>query len=131
MGNKGRFVKNSLLFLLGSGLSKALGIIMLPLYTSHIPTEDYGAYDISLTLITIVSSIAFFELWSAVLRFMYDFSKEDKKRRSSNPAASCSLAPLPCLSFSESGSAPFLVWDILVGCSHTVLLCLPRTTSAL
>lgn len=79
MGNKGRFVKNSLLFLLGSGLSKALGIIMLPLYTSHIPTEDYGAYDISLTLITIVSSIAFFELWSAVLRFMYDFSKEDKK----------------------------------------------------
>lgn len=79
MSSKGRFVKNSLLFLLGSGLSKALGIIMLPLYTSRIPTEDYGAYDISLTLITIVSSIAFFELWSAVLRFMYDFSEEDQK----------------------------------------------------
>ena len=72
MSGKGRFVKNSLLFMLGSGLSKALGIIMLPLYTTQIPTSDYGAYDISLTLITIVSSIAYFELWSAVLRFMYD-----------------------------------------------------------
>lgn len=58
--------------MLGSGLSKALGIIMLPLYTSQIPTADYGAYDISLTFITIVSSVAYFELWSAVLRFMYD-----------------------------------------------------------
>lgn len=74
MSGKGRFFKNSLLFLLGSGLSKVLGIIMLPLYTSQIPTADYGAYDISLTLITIVSSVAYFELWSAVLRFMYDRS---------------------------------------------------------
>lgn len=65
--------------MLGSGLSKALGIIMLPLYTSQIPTEDYGAYDISLTLITIVSSIAYFELWSAVLRFMYDRSDRNSK----------------------------------------------------
>lgn len=72
MAGKAKFVKNSLLFMLGSGLSKALGIIMLPLYTSQIPTADYGAYDISLTFITIVSSVAYFELWSAVLRFMYD-----------------------------------------------------------
>ena len=48
MGSKKSFIKNSLLFMLGSGLSKALGIIMLPLYTSQIPTEDYGAYDIRL-----------------------------------------------------------------------------------
>lgn len=79
MGSKKSFIKNSLLFMLGSGLSKALGIIMLPLYTSQIPTEDYGAYDISLTLITIVSSIAYFELWSAVLRFMYDRSDRNSK----------------------------------------------------
>ena len=76
MGSKGRFIKNSLLFLFGTGFSRALGIIMLPLYTSQISTADYGAYDISLTLITIVSSIAYFELWSAVLRFMYDHSDE-------------------------------------------------------
>ena len=79
MSGKGRFVKNSLLFLLGSGLSKTLGIIMLPLYTSQIPTADYGAYDISLTLVTIVSSVAYFELWSAVLRFMYDCSDDAGK----------------------------------------------------
>ena len=77
MGGKGRFVKNSLLFMLGSGLSKVLGIIMLPLYTTQIPTADYGAYDISLTLITIVSSVAYFELWSAVLRYMYDQANDE------------------------------------------------------
>ena len=76
MSGKGRFIKNSLLFLVGTGLSRALSIIMLPLYTSQIPTADYGAYDISLTIITIASSIAYFELWSAVMRYMYDRSDD-------------------------------------------------------
>ena len=76
MSGKRRFVKNSLLFLVGTGLSRALGIIMLPLYTSLIPVADYGAYDISLTIITIASSIAYFELWSAVMRYIYDRSDD-------------------------------------------------------
>lgn len=76
MSSKGRFIKNSLLFLVGTGLSRALGIIMLPLYTSQIPAVDYGAYDISLTIITIASSIAYFELWTAVMRYMYDKSDD-------------------------------------------------------
>lgn len=74
MSDKRRFIYNSLLFLLGTGLSKALSIILLPLYTSLIPTSDYGAYDVSITVITIVSSVAYFEIWAAVLRYMYDFS---------------------------------------------------------
>ena len=76
MSGKGRFFKNSLLFLVGTGLSRVLGIVMLPLYTSQIPTADYGAYDISLTIITIASSVAYFELWSAVMRYMYDRSDD-------------------------------------------------------
>lgn len=76
MSSKGRFIKNSLLFLVGTGLSRTLGIVMLPLYTSQIPAADYGEYDISLTIITIASSIAYFELWSAVMRYMYDRSDD-------------------------------------------------------
>lgn len=78
-GNIISFIKNSSLFLVGSVLSRMLTFLLLPLYTSTVPTEDFGVYDISLVYVSLVSSVLFFELWSAVLRFLYDFDSPEKK----------------------------------------------------
>ena len=67
-----RFIKSSGIFFIGSVLSKAISILMLPLYTNRIPTDDMGYYDLSLTYITIATSFLFFDIWVAVLRYMYD-----------------------------------------------------------
>lgn len=67
-----RFIKSSGIFFIGSVLSKAISILLLPLYTNRIPTDDMGYYDLSLTYITIATSFFFFDIWVAVLRFMYD-----------------------------------------------------------
>lgn len=67
-----RFLKSSGIFFIGSVLSKAISILMLPLYTSRIPTDDMGYYDLSLTYITIATSFLFFDIWVAILRYMYD-----------------------------------------------------------
>lgn len=72
------FIKNSLLFLLGSVFSKLLNFILLPLYTTHIPTADFGMYDINTLYISLISSFLYFEIWSAVLRYMYDFEGSEK-----------------------------------------------------
>lgn len=72
------FLKNSVLFLIGSVFSKLLSFILLPLYTTYIPTKDFGAYDIATLYISLVSGIVYFEIWSAMLRYMYDYDEKGK-----------------------------------------------------
>ena len=74
-----QFLKSSTIFFIGTVLSKAISIFMLPLYTSYISTEDMGYYDISVTYITILTSILFFDIWVTILRFMYDGRNDDEK----------------------------------------------------
>ena len=77
----GRFIKSSLIFFVGTVLSKLISVVMLPLYTSNIPTDDMGYYDLTLTYITIVTSLLFIDIWVAILRYMYDSDEKtgDKK----------------------------------------------------
>lgn len=77
-----RFIKSSGVFFIGSVLSKAISILMLPLYTNRIPTDDMGYYDLSLTYITIVTSFLFFDIWVAILRYMYDGQSEEEQATS-------------------------------------------------
>lgn len=77
-----RFIKSSGIFFIGSVLSKAISILMLPLYTNRIPTEDMGYYDLSLTYITIATSFLFFDIWVAILRYMYDGKTKEEQATS-------------------------------------------------
>lgn len=74
-----RFIKSSGIFFIGSVLSKAISIFMLPLYTNRIPMDDMGYYDLSLTYITIATSFLFFDIWVAILRYMYDEKTEQNQ----------------------------------------------------
>jgi O-antigen/teichoic acid export membrane protein len=74
-----RFIKSSGVFFIGSVLSKAISILMLPFYTNCIPTGDMGYYDLSLTYITIATSFLFFDIWVAILRYMYDGNTKSEK----------------------------------------------------
>ncbi len=74
----GRFIKNSVLFLMGSVFSKLLSFILLPLYTTYIPTADFGIYDIATLYVSLISGVVYFEIWSAMLRYMYDFDESGK-----------------------------------------------------
>ncbi len=55
---------------------------MLPLYTNCIPAADMGYYDLSLTYITIATSFLFFDIWIAILRYMYDGRTVDEQATS-------------------------------------------------
>lgn len=74
-----RFIKNSLLFFIGTILSKFLSFFLLPIYSRVIPTEDMGKFDVSITIMTMVASICFFEIWSGVLRRAYEKKTMDEK----------------------------------------------------
>lgn len=65
------FLKSSGVFLVGSVISKAAMVLMLPLYTNFISAADLGYYDLTTTCINLVATSLYFEIWTAALRFMY------------------------------------------------------------
>ena len=70
-----RFISNSLVFFIGTILSKMVSFLLMPLYTTKVQTDQLGIFDTSVTLGTMLFSICYFEIWSAILRFLY--SKEN------------------------------------------------------
>ena len=76
-----RFIKSSGIFFFGNVMTKLISFFLLPLYTGFISVEDMGYYDVSIVYINIGVSVLFFELWSAILRFMYDREQIEEKYR--------------------------------------------------
>lgn len=76
-----KFIRNSSLFFLGTFSSKILTFLLLPVYSYLIPPADMGVYDVSITLMTMVASICFFEIWSGVLRKSYEVNSSNDKMK--------------------------------------------------
>ena len=76
-----RFIKSSGIFFFGNVMTKLISFLLLPLYTGLISVEHMGYYDVSIVYVNIGVSVLFFELWSAILRFMYDRDQIDEKYR--------------------------------------------------
>lgn len=118
-----RFIKSSGIFFVGSILSKAASFFLLPLYTYLIPTQDMGIYDISVTILSMIQSAVYFEIWSAVLRFLYERQSEDEK----NDVISASVLPFILQCTLMAGAAwlygcsahlNYVVWMMLYGVSQ-------------
>lgn len=65
-----RLIKKSSLYFLGNLSSKALSVLLLPIYAFYIQTNDLGYYDYIQTTIGLFSPIVFFSIWEAILRFL-------------------------------------------------------------
>lgn len=71
--NKYRYLlKNIGLLTLSNFGSKILNIIIVPLYTSILTTEEYGTFDLFYTTISLLIPILTINLYDAVLRFSLD-----------------------------------------------------------
>lgn len=74
-----KMAKNSVVYILGKALSIIVSIILLPIYTSKIPTSSYGYYDLINTLVTYGVAVLVLNISIAVLRFGYEESGDKKK----------------------------------------------------
>ncbi len=75
-----KFIKSSGIFFVGTVMTKLISFLLLPLYTSYINPTDYGIYDLNLSYIMFFCSVLYFDIWSGIMRFMYDFEGEDRKK---------------------------------------------------
>ena len=99
-----RFIKSSGIYFVGTVLTKLISFLLLPLYTSYISPADYGTYDLALNYIMFFCSVLYLDIWSGIMRFMYDFSGEDRKK------------PI------SSGLTIFLISTILYGITLTAAM---------
>ena len=73
-----KLIKNILLFALSSFIPKAMYFFLVPIYTSHLSTGEYGTSDLINTTVSLFMPILTLNIRDAVLRFTLD-KKYDAK----------------------------------------------------
>ncbi|MEC1760390.1 lipopolysaccharide biosynthesis protein [Schinkia azotoformans] len=79
MSSKTRVLGNSFLYTISSLLVKAIGFILLPVYTFYLSPEDYGITNLVNSFTQVATFIVAFSLYSAVVRFYTDFKDDNDK----------------------------------------------------
>jgi O-antigen/teichoic acid export membrane protein len=85
-------------------VSKLIAVVLLPLYTRHLTTDDYGEAEVMFAAIVTVSIVVRFGLIEAVLRFYYNEDEQPRRVVASSFAALfwlSTLAALVALPFAE------------------------------
>ena len=73
-------VKQTIIYSLGNISTKLIGLILLPLYTSHLTTEEYGIFAILEVTSQLFTVALGFRLSTAMLRFSSSEKSEEKKK---------------------------------------------------
>lgn len=76
---QGGVLKNSFIYAASGLLIKCVNFFLLPLYSAHLSTLDYGVTSVATSFISTLSYIVSFSLYSAVMRFFVDL-KDDEVR---------------------------------------------------
>jgi O-antigen/teichoic acid export membrane protein len=105
-------------------LAKGIAVFTLPLYTRHVSTEGYGAYNSLLTAVILASIVLRLGVGEAFVRFY--FTDEDEQRRTriartatATVAWTTTIATLVCFAFSSELSRLILGFDdpLLMDCA--------------
>lgn len=84
--------KNTAIYLLSNFVSKAFTIILLPLYTFYLTTEEYGYYDLIISSISIIVPIITLQVYDSTYRYLLDAKSESEKKKIISSAFCVSVA---------------------------------------
>lgn len=79
-GQLKRLGKHSAIYGLGGLVSRILAVLLLPLYTRYLTTEDYGQIETLIALVTVLTIVLLFGISSAFFRFYFDAEDDDGRR---------------------------------------------------
>lgn len=74
-------IKNTLILILGTTLPKVMTFITIPLYTFFLTKMEYGAYDLILTLSTLLIPLLTLQLHSAIFRYLLDADTNEQQKK--------------------------------------------------
>lgn len=74
-----KFAKSSMIYFIGQMATKMISFLLLPLYSNRFSTEDYGYFDYSSSILNVIVPLVCLEIWSCILRYMFDYKEEKEK----------------------------------------------------
>jgi len=81
MSAKRKVLENSFLYTFSQMLVKAMGFLLLPLYTLYLSPEDYGIVNLANSFLQVSIFIVAFSLNSGIVRFYVDYKENPNKLR--------------------------------------------------
>lgn len=79
MSKMKRFIETAGVYLIGNVLSKLIGFFLLPLYTSALSPDQFGTYDLVVSVIILFVPVVFFQIWDGMFRAAFDQQKSTDK----------------------------------------------------
>ncbi len=79
MSARKKVLENSLLYIFSSLLVKAIGFLLLPIYTLFLSPDDYGITNLVMGFTNVATFVVAFSLYSAVIRFYADYKDNQSK----------------------------------------------------
>ncbi|MFP7171616.1 oligosaccharide flippase family protein [Terribacillus halophilus] len=67
-----KLAKNTLLYTIGSFTSKVINMVMLPIYTYYLTTEEFGKFDYYMSIVLFLVPLISLQLSDAIFRFLLD-----------------------------------------------------------
>lgn len=80
MKQKSNLAKNTIMLSLGSFMTKGINLVMIPLFSSWLSTNDYGSFDLFCTYVSLL--IPFITLSNSDAIFRFAVEKESEKDKS-------------------------------------------------
>ena len=71
-----RFLKHSGIYAVGSALNRIGGFLLLPLYTHHLTTAQYGTLELFYAVAAVIGGVLSVGIAHATLRFYFDYDTE-------------------------------------------------------
>ncbi|HFU3855512.1 TPA: lipopolysaccharide biosynthesis protein, partial [Streptococcus suis] len=79
MNKNKAFVKNTIILFIGKFATQFMSLLLLPLYTHYLLTDDYGTVDLLQTYISLFIPVLTLRIDSAIFRFLIDKRKNDEE----------------------------------------------------
>jgi len=79
--DKGKeYIKNTIILFIGKFSTQFMSLLLIPIYTRYLITEDYGAIDLIQTYITLFVPILILRLDTSIFRFLIDERKNEENK---------------------------------------------------
>lgn len=79
--NKNNLAKNTILLSIGTLMTKGINLLMIPLFSSWLSTEDYGTFDIFCTYVSLLIPFITLSSSDAIFRFSVEKESDIEKAR--------------------------------------------------
>ncbi len=92
-----RIFTHSSIYIVGMLISKAIGFIMIPIYTNYLTPADYGILELLMMTSDVIAMLIGVGLAHAVLRFYYNYDSPDDQKQLVSTALIAGILIFGCI----------------------------------